>query len=178
VRLVGVGMLVFMAGCGRQEAGPTASAGFRKLPSDQVIVGFEQHMTESGKNKAVLRGDTAYVFEDSSFAKLRKVNLTLYDEQGQLSARLNSDSGDVNTFTRAMVARGKVVLITEQDGRRIETEELHFDPQAHRVWSTVRTVQHHQGGVLTGTGFEADDKFYNVRITNARSSGGGFRITF
>jgi LPS export ABC transporter protein LptC len=171
-------VLLALSACGGQPAGPNASAGFRKLPSDQVIVGFEQHITESGKNKAILRGDTAYVYEDSSFAKLRKVNLMLYDEQGQLSARLNSDSGEVNTFTRAMVARGRVVLITEQDSRRIETEELHFDPQAHRVWSTVKTVQRHQGGVLTGSGFEADDKFYNVRITDARSTGGGFRITF
>ena len=31
---------------------------------------------------------------------------------------------------------------------------------------------------LRGSGFEADDQFVNVRVTNARSSGGGMRIQF
>jgi len=177
----GPGLVLVLSGvgaCGGPQSGPTASVGFRTLQSDQVVIGFEQYITENGQNKVILRGDTAYVFEDSSTARIRKLNLTLYNETGQVSARLNSDSGVVNTFTRAMIARGRVVLTTEQDGRRIETEELHYDPQAHRVWSTVPVVQHFQNGVINGTGFEADDKFYNVRINNARSTGGGLRITF
>ena len=180
-RTGGLGVLIalnVLGACGRQPSGPVASAGFRTLPADQVIVGFQQFVTQNGKNQAVLNGDTAYVYEDSSVAKVRRLNLTLYNEQGQVSAKLTADSGNVNTFSRAMIAYGNVVLVTQPEGRRIETEQLHYDPQAHRVWSNVKTVQHHQGGVLTGTGFEADDKFYNVRISNARSSGGGFRIQF
>ncbi|MGQ0561873.1 MAG: LPS export ABC transporter periplasmic protein LptC [Gemmatimonadota bacterium] len=167
-----------LTGCGSPAADPTASAAFRQLPSDQVILGFEQYVSERGLNKAILTGDTAFVFEDSSVAHVKDVNLVLYDEAGQVSARLTSDAGRLNTFTQAMTATGDVVLITETDGRRIETEELHYDPNTHRIWSDVRTTQRHQGGVLTGTGFEADDKFYNVRIINARSTGGGLRIEF
>ena len=164
--------------CDRQTASPTADAGFKMLAADQVIVGFQQYATERGLNKAIMRGDTAYIYEDSSLAKVKKVDLVLYDEAGKVSARLTSKAGRLNTFTQAMTASGNVVLITESDGRRIETEELHYDPTTHRIWSTVQTTQRHQGGVLTGTGFEADDKFYNVRITGARSTGGGFRINF
>lgn len=165
--------------CDRQTAAPAADdAGFQALPADQVIVGFEQYLSENGLNKAIMRGDTAYIFEDSSVAKVKNVNLVLYDEAGKVNARLTSKAGRLNTYTQAMVATGDVVLITETDGRRIETEELHYDPTTHRVWSNVFTRQTHRGGVLTGSGFEADDKFYNVRVTGARSSGGGFRINF
>jgi LPS export ABC transporter protein LptC len=167
-----------LAGCDRQAAAPVADAGFKTLNADQVIVGFEQYVSEGGLNKAIMKGDTAYVYEDSSLAKVRKVDLVLYDEAGKVSARLTSKAGRLNTFTQGMVSTGNVVLITEKDGRRIETEELHYDPTTHRIWSDVHTTQRHQGGVLSGTGFEADDKFYNVRITGARSTGGGFRINF
>lgn len=170
--------LALLSACGVQSADPTAGEGFRKLASDQVIAGFEQHMTEDGRHKALLRGDTAYIFEDSALAKLRNINLIMYDEAGNISARLTSLTGDINTASQGMIARGNVVLITEQDGRRIETEELHYDPRIHRIWSDLPTVQHHQGGILRGSGFEADDKFQNVTIRNASSSGGGLRIQF
>jgi LPS export ABC transporter protein LptC len=170
--------IALLSACGVQPADPTAGAGFRKLVADQVIAGFEQHVTEDGKHKVLMRGDTAYIFEDSALAKVRNINLTMYDEAGNISARLTAISGDINTASQGMIARGNVVLITEQDGRRIETEELHFDPRLHRIWSDVQTVQHHEGGILTGSGFEADDKFQNVQIKQARSSGGGLRIQF
>jgi hypothetical protein len=32
--------------------------------------------------------------------------------------------------------------------------------------------------IVSGSGFEADDKFVNVRITDARSTGGGLRLEF
>ena len=164
--------------CGGQEIGPLGGAGFETLPADQVIAGFEQYATENGLNKAIMRGDTAYIFEDSSVAHVKTVNLVLYDEAGTVNARVTARTGRLNTFTQAMTATGNVVLVTEKDGRRIETDELNYDPTTHRVWSTVRTVQRYQGSTFTGTGFEADDKFENVRVIGARTTGGGLRITF
>lgn len=172
-------VLAVLLGCGGAEQGPVADPGFKTLESDQVLTGFEQYVTENGRRKAVMRGDTAFIYEDSSLAKVRKVDLILYDEQGKVSATLKSRAGRLNTYTQEMVATGNVVLITAKDGNTVETEELHYDPNTHRVWSTVATTQRLAGGgVLTGSGFEADDKFYNVRVTNARSSGGGFKLTF
>lgn len=175
-----VAVLAWLAagGCGRSQSDPTGGAGFRHLPADQVVLGFEQYITENGRPKAIMRGDTAYVYEDSTLAKIRKVNLTMFDENGNVSGTLTSKSGVLNTFTREMIARGNVVLTTAKDNQQIETEELHYNPNTHRVWSTVRTTQRRGGGVITGTGFEADDKFYNVKVTGARSTGGGFKITF
>lgn len=170
--------LAVLLGCGGAEEGAVADPGFKKLESDQVLTGFEQYVTENGRRKAVLRGDTAFIYEDSSLAKVRKVDLILYDEQGAVSATLKSKAGRLNTYTQEMVATGNVVLITAKDGSQIETEELHYDPNTHRVWSTVATTQRRGDAVITGTGFEADDKFYNVRVSGARSSGGGFRISF
>lgn len=168
-----------LAACNKDDASPLAApgAGFQRLPADQIIIGFQQYVSEGGKKNADVLGDTAYIYEDSAIAKIRGANLVLYDETGALKARVKARTGDVNSVTQAMIARGNVVLVTN-DGRRIETEELHYDPTNHRIFSNVTTTQHFQGGILRGTGFDADDKFYNVRIIGATSSGGGFKIPF
>jgi LPS export ABC transporter protein LptC len=169
--------MLAVLGCGQQPATLPTGEGFVMLDADQVIYGFEQYITKNGRNTAVMRGDTAHIYEDSMLAKVKNSSVVLYDERGNVSARLKSKTGVVHSGTQRMIARGNVVLTTDA-GRTIETEELHYDPETHRVWSTVRTVQRYQGGVLTGTGFDADDKFQNVRITGASSRGGGMRIQF
>lgn len=171
--------LTLFSACGdRDNIEPNASfAELPKLPSDQVIVGFAQYVTQSGKNKATLLGDTAYVFEDSAVAKVTGVRMTIYDEAGRVNAKVKARTGDFFTGTQRMIARGNVVLTTNA-GRQIESEEIYYDPQSHRIWSTKPTRQRYQGGVLSGSSFDADDQFVNVRINNARSSGGGFKITF
>jgi LPS export ABC transporter protein LptC len=174
--LVAISLLA--AACGGNKAElPVAASGFQRIDADQFIVGFQQYITEAGRKKAELLGDTAYIYDDSSTAKVKKIHLTLYDDAGQFSARLQSDSGNVNSSTQAMIARGSVVLVTK-DGSRIETQELHYDPDAHRIWSNVATTKRDQNGTMSGSGFEADDKFNNVRVTNARTTGGVSRISF
>lgn len=170
--------LVLAIGCGDKVDPEAASRGFREIPADQVIIGFKQFLTEAGRHKATVTGDTAYVYNDSSFVLVKNVDLTMYDEQGQFSAHLNAKVGDMYNASNAMIARGNVVLKTK-DGSTIETQELHYDPQTHRIWSTVPAVKREaNGATMSGSSFEADDKFNNVRIMNARSTGGGLRIQF
>jgi LPS export ABC transporter protein LptC len=170
--------VLILLGCGKEKAGPVAGAGFQSLPANQVILGFQQYISQVGRKRAVIQGDTAYIFDDSSLAKVKHANMTIYDDAGHQSAQLTSLAGDVNTNTQGMIARGNVVLRTATDGCIIQTEELHYDPNQHRVWSNVATKQICGGAVSSGTGFDADDKFINVRVTGARTSGGGLRITF
>jgi LPS export ABC transporter protein LptC len=171
---------LILTACESNEVTPTATAGYRDIEADQIVYDMEQYVTAAGRQRAVLRGDTAYVFEDSAKALIKNVNLTLFDDAGQESAQLTSREGDFHNATQAMLARGKVVLVTRgADSRTIESEELHYDPNTKRVWSTKATVMRSKDGtVVNGSGFESDDRFANVRITNARSTGGSLRIQF
>ena len=171
--------LLLLSACKGNEVTPVATVGYRNIAADQVVIGMEQYVTQAGKQRAILRGDTAYVFEDSAKAHVKKVNLTLFDEAGGESAQLTAREGDFSNNTQAMVARGNVVLVTRgADPSTIETEELHYDPNTKRIWSTKPTVRRSSSGVLRGTGFESDDQFQNVRVANATSEGGGMRIQF
>jgi LPS export ABC transporter protein LptC len=168
-----------LSACKGNEVTPAATAGYHEIAADQVVIGMEQYVTVSGRQRAILRGDTAYVYEDSAKAHVKKVNLSLYDDNGRESAQLTSREGDFSNQTQAMTARGNVVLVTRgAQPRTIETQELHYDPNAKRIWSTVATVMRSPDGVVRGSGFEADESFTNVRVTNASSTGGGMKIRF
>ena len=170
-------LVTLLFACGGNENTPTAASVYQDIPADQIVIGMEQYVTQSGQQRAILRGDTAYVFEDSAKAHIKKVNLTLFDEQGRESAQLTSREGDFNNATQAMIARGNVVLVTRgAEPRTIETEELYYDPNTKRIWSNVATTMRSAGGVLRGTGFTSDDRFENVRVTNASGRGTGLRF--
>jgi len=75
-----------------------------------------------------------------------------------------------------MIARGNVVLITKVGNRRIETEELYYDPQQHKLWSTVKSVITEGASRVTTDGFTADDKFQNFTMKNTHGPVQGTRF--
>ena len=104
------------------------------------------------------------------------MNIVFYDETGRERATVTGVRGEWNRETDRMVARGDVVLLIHSDSSRIESQELYYDPGLDRIWSdstTVRTMK--DGTVTSGTAFESDMSFENVRIANAR---GGIRRVF
>ena len=171
------GIALLLSACGGNDQTPTNTSEYQDLPADQIVYGMEQYVTTAGKQKAIMRGDTAFVFEDSMKAHVKNVNLTLYDDIGRESAQLTSREGEFSQVSQAMVARGKVVLVTRgADPRTIETEELHYDPNTKRIWSDKPTRMMSRGATVNGSGFTADDSFTNVRITNASGRGTGLKF--
>ena len=170
-------LALLLSACGGAEQTPTNTADYQDLPAYQIVYGMEQYVTDAGKLKALMRGDTAFIFDDSMKAHVKNVNLTIYDENGRESAQLTAKEGEFSQTSNAMVARGKVVLVTRgADPRTIETEELHYDPNGKRIWSDKATRMMSKGATVNGSGFTSDDSFNNVRITNARGRGTGLKF--
>jgi LPS export ABC transporter protein LptC len=173
----GLALAAATAACGGPEAGPMG-VGYMPLPADQVMWDVRQSMNTDGIRAALLLSDTVYVFNDSSKMHLRGVNLTVYDEQGEVRTTVTSSAGELHTVTEVMVARGNVVVITDGGQRRIETEELHYDPGRRQVWSDVPFVMREGTRVSSGAAFRADDEFRNFEVTEARGTIPGLRFEF
>src|SRR5688500_16027597 len=105
---------------GSQAADPVASDEAQAQRADQVMYGVKQYISAEGIRRGLLNADTAYVFEDSGKVEIRKVQLQLFSETGVQAAALTSKAGTLDTRSQGMIARGGVVLKT-QDGKRIET---------------------------------------------------------
>lgn len=154
------------------------TAEFPELPADQVLTGTTNFMTTDGVRTARLRSDSTLIWNDSSMVGLRGVVLELYQEgTGVVRATLTSRSGELDRNTNRMIARGDVVLEVAAPNRRtVTTEELHYDPQQHQIWSDVRTCSVTPGqGQQCGAAFRSDDQFRNPFIDRPS---GNVRITF
>ena len=160
--LTGLLACLALAAC-ETEVDPPVAADDIAMGADQVMYGVEHYVTGNGIVRGKLESDTAFMYEDSALVRVRPVNLTLYDDEGAIAGEVTARTGVLNTRTQVMVATGNVV-VEENGGDRIETEELHFDPNRDRVWSVVATTIHRQGTVLRGTGFTSNTQLTDTRL--------------
>lgn len=160
----------------REDEGPVAGRDYRDLPADQVVFDLNTDIKDMGVLRARLHADTAHVWEDSAKTLMFPVDLKLFDENGAQTAHLTADEGELESRTNRMVARGNVVLVTTEGDRRILTEELHYDPQADRIWSDVHTVMIEGDTRVEGAGFRSDADMKNVEVS--KSTGENIEIEF
>lgn len=162
------------AACEEPTRAPVAPPELQELGADNVYYGMVSYITASGVREGRIQADTAYAFADSGRVDMRGMELVLYEDDGRARATVTAERGELEEDTDRMVARGNVLLVLHADGRRIESPELHYDPNRDRIWSDSATVQTLPGGRVTrGTAFESDLDFQNIRIENPRGSLGG-----
>lgn len=163
--------------CSEELNTPVADETLQSMESDYVAFGMVSFITANGVREGRVEADTAYVFEDTGLANLHQMEIMFYEEEtGREQATVTGLAGEWNRETNRMVARGDVVLFLFTDSSTIESQEIYYDPELGRVWSdssTVRTMK--DGTVTSGSAFESDMSFENIRIANAR---GGIRRVF
>lgn len=165
-------VVVIVGACSDGPEPPLANADQLGMQADNIIIGLQHSITTDGMRRAHLVADSAYVAADSM--EVVAPRMTFYGEYGQKTGDLVGKRGYVNMRSQLMTVVGSVVLNTAQGSRRIESEELRFDPEGNRVWSDKPTVMREGGTVVRGSGFTSDSKMENVRIRNP--SGQGLRL--
>ena len=158
-----------LAACEQQTEPPVVGEDIATMGADQIMYEVEHFVTGNGIVRGKLVSDTAFMYEDSALVRVRPVDLTLYDEQGAVAGEVTAVSGVLNTRTQIMVATGNVI-VQEIGGDRIETEELHFDPNRDRVWSEVATTIYRDGSVLHGSGFTSNTELTDTRLDTPRGT--------
>lgn len=170
--LGGLVALVGVAACQDTQVTPVASEFMQGMDSP-VIFGMTSFLTVDGVREGRVQADTAFTYADSAKIDLRGMTVWFYDEAGQERATVIGRTGEWHQETNYMVARGDVVLRVHTDSSRIESAEIHYDPDAERIWSdsaTVRTLA--DGTVTRGSAFESDIEFENVVVRDPRGSAG------
>ena len=172
--MVGLALVVaaLAAGACQEETATTLiSEELLEMEADQVMFDVLTNISVEGVREANVEADTAYLWRDSSSVSLRQVRLTLFDEAGRERALVTSESGLLDERTQKMIARGNVVLVVDDGVRRIESAEIHYEPQQNRIWSDSATVMTEGNRVVEGSAFESDVDFRNVVVRNSRTRG-------
>ena len=170
--LLGLGLAG--VGCTQEDTTPIAAPELLESGADHVMFGLVQQVSVNGIREGRVEADTAFAYPDSSLYSLRNPILVLYNEQGAERARVIAKRGRFNYATKEMVARGDVVLTIPEGNKRVETEELNYDPNGDRIWSDSLTVMREQGTVSEGMGFSSDLDFRRLQVGpgSIRSTGG------
>jgi LPS export ABC transporter protein LptC len=175
--LASCSVLVGASACQDPGATPPVASGALADSADQIMFGVSVTLTDRGIRRADLEADTAYTYEDNTRTELRRVETTFFTETGAKNGTLTARQGTYDVRLGSMEARGDVVVIGE-DGRRLETPHLRFDPARNEISSDSAFVLTEPTRKLSGIGFVADPNLNNVRVlANAKASGSGLTIT-
>jgi LPS export ABC transporter protein LptC len=162
-----------LSACGeKKKAPPIAKHDVVADSADQIMYGVKLYMTVDGVNRAQVMGDTAYFFNDNSRVRLLHVHATFYTNMGEVNSTLTSHTGQFDTNTQSMQARGDV-NVTSVDGRVLRTEELKYDKYRNQISSDSAFVLTEPDRRLQGVGFRSDPNLQNVRVLRVESGTAG-----
>ena len=162
-------------GCSEENTTPLATPELLETGADHVMFRLVQQVSVSGIREGRVEADTAFAYPDSSLYSLRNPTLVLYNEQGLERARVIAKRGRFNYATKEMVARGDVILTIPEGNKRVETQELNYDPNGDRIWSDSLTVMREEGMVSEGMGFSSDLDFRRLQVGPGSIRGTGGR---
>jgi LPS export ABC transporter protein LptC len=160
------------AACTTAKAPPVARRSALADSADQVMFGAKFNLTDNGLARAEMISDTAYFFDDNTRIELTKVETTFYTASGARDAYLTSNRGTYNNRSGLMIARGDVVVTTEE-GRKLTTPELRYDQASNEISSDSAFVLTEPGRRLAGVGFRSDPNMQNVQILKTKSGSTG-----
>jgi len=154
--LVVAGVLISRSRTGRVESASPAPS---KADLSIKEVQLEE---ESGSVRWQLKADQALVFEGDGRTWLRKVDLRV--QERDRSWTVVGEEGDLYRGTNSLEVRRNVVL-TSDDGLRIETTVLRWQGAERRLWTDVPVRIFRNSAVIDGTALDVkmEEEATNVK---------------
>lgn len=106
---------------------------------------------ESGGVRWQLKAEQALVFENEGRTQLRKIDLKVIERNR--SWTIVGEEGDLERETKNLEVRRNVVL-TSDDGLRLETSVLRWHGADRRLWTDVPVRITHSGAVIDGSALD------------------------
>jgi LPS export ABC transporter protein LptC len=157
---VSLGILLLVSACGKEE--PKAPHFPLDVP-DQVMENTTITFTEQGVKSAVVYAKYLAVYEKQDLKKTKGVRIDFYDQEGNHTSVLVADSGVIQEKRQNLEASGNVVVTTE-DGIKLETQSLRWDPQKRKIVTDDFVKITKKKDVVTGYGLEADEELKHFVI--------------
>ena len=158
-------LLLALAACEVEAPVATTTDVDSFLGADGVIMGGVTTISNpEGIRTARLHFDTAFQWSDSTHQALRGVHLTVFSEDGSERATITSLRGTFEPLAERLTAIGEVVLVVPLEDRRLETEELHYDPEQNQLRSDSAFVMIEEGQRREGSSFTSDLEFRNFVV--------------
>jgi LPS export ABC transporter protein LptC len=117
-----------------------------------------------------LKADQALMYDEAGLTKLQRINASVY--QRDRTWTIVGDEGELDRKTNNVEVRRNVV-VTSDDGMRLETSVLRWDAEGKRLWTDAPVVLSKAGSVVHGTSLTV-----GMAAEEATTVGGRVRATF
>jgi LPS export ABC transporter protein LptC len=156
-------LLIAVVGCSRSIKPLEHRRPAANLPS-QTVGGFKLTETQMGRKSWVLVAEQADTYEEKQLVDLTRLKIDFYRSGGDsISATLTAERGNINTLSRDMAARDRVVIVS-CDSLRLTADSIHWNNR-ERVLRTGAPVRLERGSDwLTGEGLEASSDLKEITI--------------
>jgi LPS export ABC transporter protein LptC len=132
---------------------------------DQVVSDYVIQQMKDNELEWELHSAKASIYNKENTAYIEVVKLYFFKE-GKVSSTLTSDRGEVNTQTNDMIAKGHVVIHTD-DGSILHTDRLNWDNKDKKIRSDDEVWLMRGKTLIHGYGFESDPDLKTFRTTRA-----------
>ena len=152
--------------CDNTQAPPVATQSLLPDSAEQMLFGIELTLTDAGVRRAVVKSDTALMYDANTREELRKVTARFFTTAGEQQAVLTSDQGTHSSRLGTMEARGNVVVVSS-DGKQLVSPHLKYDPSRNEISSDSAFTLTEGERVTKGVGFVSNPDMTNMRILAA-----------
>ncbi len=122
-----------LVGCSEGQDPPSGNAPAVFVEgADQVMVGVESFITDSGIRRARLLADTAFTFDESGRLEMRVVELTFFGEAGDTLGTLTGDSARYELEAGDVRVRGDVRVVLST-GEVFEGPVLEYVASSNKI---------------------------------------------
>lgn len=160
-----MGTLLFSA-CENDPADIEALA--RKFRTDiETAKGVEILYSDSAQLKVRIEGETMLTYLDKVNPKQEFVDgmfVEFFGPSGEITSTLSSKYALRMEQKREMIVRDSVIWQSEEQQKKLETEELIWDEKNQKIYTNKFVVITSPDEIIYGHGFEADQNFENVKI--------------
>ncbi len=160
-------LITLVTACADRGAAPPVVA--QPDSADQVMEHMTTDIERNGVRVDSIQADTAWLYQARQVADLRGVHVTFFDSTGRVVSNITANTGNYDIASHRLEARGNVVAVTPS-GKVLKTEHLVYDQSKDRITSDTTFVSTSPAETISGSSFEADPDFKNIRVINPRGA--------
>lgn len=157
-----VGVALVLAAC--QES-PVPDPEGPPLPS-QIVEGFELVETSKGRKEYRLEATRAYLYHAEDRIEVVEPRVAFFGESGEIFSRLYAREGRVDLRSSDLVARGDVIVVT-QDSTRLYTDSLVWKNRDRLITTQAWVRIEYPTGAVIGWGLRSDPNLDRIQILDS-----------
>jgi len=156
-------VVMFAWACNSPQRSAVPNTGTARDSADQVMYGARSVLAFNGLRRGEISGDTVMSFDAATRFEFHGFRAIFTTTLGRPLGSLSAPTGTFRIAGAPVMAHGKVAIMSDTSGRRIDGVAVQYDIATNRISSDSPFVATSGKRTLSGVGFTADPGLFNVK---------------